>query len=128
MRSATYVVRVCALAFALGIGAVAGGLGVASAATGTVKWFNTKAGFGFISPSDGGPDVFLHFSAIASVSRNPQAMVRFPQDGDEVSYDVETGPKGPQASQVLSTNPGLQFTPAAAARSNSRPSASGRRS
>jgi CspA family cold shock protein len=63
-------------------------------ATGTVKWFNDAKGFGFISPSDGGKDVFVHFSAIQSEGFRSLA------EGQAVSYDVEDGPKGPQASNV----------------------------
>ncbi|MEQ1739758.1 MAG: cold-shock protein [Methyloglobulus sp.] len=64
-------------------------------ATGTVKWFNEAKGFGFISPSDGSPDVFVHFSAISN-----QGSFRTLAEGQAVKYDVETGPKGPQASNV----------------------------
>jgi cold shock protein len=67
-------------------------------ATGTVKWFNEAKGFGFISPSDGSPDVFVHFSAISS-----QGDFRTLADGQAVKYDVETGPKGPQASNVVAS-------------------------
>ena len=63
-------------------------------ATGTVKWFNDAKGFGFISPADGGKDVFVHFSAIQSEGFRSLA------EGQAVSYDVEDGPKGPQASNV----------------------------
>ncbi|GBE07748.1 MAG TPA: cold-shock protein [Gammaproteobacteria bacterium] len=63
-------------------------------ATGTVKWFNNSKGFGFITPDDGSADVFVHFSAIASDG------FRTLEEGQAVSYDVETGPKGPQASNV----------------------------
>jgi CspA family cold shock protein len=66
-------------------------------ATGTVKWFNGDKGFGFISPSDGTPDVFVHFSAIASTSG-----FRTLTEGQSVKYEVETGPKGLQASNVAS--------------------------
>jgi cold shock protein len=64
-------------------------------ATGTVKWFNDAKGFGFISPADGGKDVFVHFSAIQSEGFRSLA------EGQAVSYDVEDGPKGPQASNVV---------------------------
>ncbi|MDH5258036.1 MAG: cold-shock protein [Gammaproteobacteria bacterium] len=62
--------------------------------TGTVKWFNESKGFGFISPSDGTPDVFVHFSAIQSDG------FRSLNEGQAVTYKVENGPKGPQASEV----------------------------
>ncbi len=64
-------------------------------ATGTVKWFNDSKGFGFISPSDGSADVFVHFSAIAS-----NGGFRTLAEGQTVKYEVETGAKGPQASNV----------------------------
>ena len=64
-------------------------------ATGTVKWFNESKGFGFISPSDGSPDVFVHFSAIAS-----EGGFRTLTEGQAVKYEVESGAKGPQASNV----------------------------
>lgn len=63
-------------------------------ATGTVKWFNESKGFGFISPSEGGKDVFVHFSAIKADGFRTLA------EGQAVTYDVEDGPKGPQASNV----------------------------
>ena len=62
--------------------------------TGTVKWFNESKGFGFISPADGSADVFVHFSAIQSDG------FRSLNEGQSVSYKVENGPKGPQASAV----------------------------
>lgn len=65
-------------------------------ATGTVKWFNATKGFGFIAPSDGGADVFVHFSAIEGDGYKSLT------EGQEVSYEVVDGPKGPQASQVKS--------------------------
>ena len=64
-------------------------------ATGTVKWFNESKGFGFISPSDGSADVFVHFSAIDSGGFKTLA------EGQSVSFEVEQGPKGPQASKVV---------------------------
>ena len=63
-------------------------------ATGTVKWFNESKGFGFISPSEGGKDVFVHFSAIKADGFRTLA------EGQAVTFDVEDGPKGPQASNV----------------------------
>lgn len=64
-------------------------------ATGTVKWFNEAKGFGFIAQDDGGADVFVHFSAIQGSGFKSLA------EGQAVSYNVESGPKGPQASAVV---------------------------
>jgi CspA family cold shock protein len=63
-------------------------------ATGTVKWFNESKGFGFLTNDDGSKDVFVHFSAIASEGFRTLA------EGQQVTFDVEDGPKGPQASNV----------------------------
>ncbi|MGB5276070.1 MAG: cold-shock protein [Gammaproteobacteria bacterium] len=62
--------------------------------TGTVKWFNESKGFGFIAPEDGSKDVFVHYSAIADSGFRTLA------EGQTVTYDVENGPKGPQATNV----------------------------
>ena len=62
--------------------------------TGTVKWFNDSKGFGFITPEDGSADVFAHFSAIASDGFRSLA------EGQQVTFDVESGPKGPQAANI----------------------------
>ncbi|MFN2348219.1 MAG: cold-shock protein [Thioalkalivibrio sp.] len=64
-------------------------------ATGTVKWFNESKGFGFITPDDGGKDVFVHFSAIGGSGFKTLA------ENQKVSFDVQDGPKGPQAANVV---------------------------
>ncbi|MCC6147988.1 MAG: cold-shock protein [Anaerolineaceae bacterium] len=61
--------------------------------TGTVKWFNTSKGYGFIS-RDGGPDVFVHFTAIEMDGFRNLA------EGQQVEFTVEQGPKGLQAANV----------------------------
>jgi CspA family cold shock protein len=61
--------------------------------TGTVKWFNDAKGFGFITPNGGGKDVFVHVSSIDGGARTLL-------EGQSVSFNVEQGPKGPQAVQV----------------------------
>jgi CspA family cold shock protein len=61
--------------------------------TGTVKWFNASKGYGFIE-RQGGPDVFVHFSAIMSDG------YRTLQEGQRVEFSIEKGPKGLQAANV----------------------------
>jgi CspA family cold shock protein len=63
--------------------------------TGTVKWFNESKGFGFIAPSDGSDDVFVHYSAIQGGGFRTLA------EGQSVTFDVERGPKGLQAVNVV---------------------------
>ena len=63
-------------------------------ATGTVKWFNGEKGFGFITQDDGGPDVFVHFSAIAGDG------FRNLDEGQKVEDETTQGPKGLQAANV----------------------------
>lgn len=63
-------------------------------ATGTVKWFNDSKGFGFITPDGGGQDIFAHFSAIQLSAFKSLA------ENQRVSFDVITGPKGEQASNI----------------------------
>lgn len=62
-------------------------------AEGTVKWFNDSKGFGFIAQDDG-PDVFAHYSAILGEGFKSLA------EGDRVTFDINEGPKGPQAANI----------------------------
>lgn len=63
-------------------------------AQGTVKWFNSEKGFGFIAPDDGGKDLFVHYASIASRG------FRTLDEAQRVEFDVEQGEKGPQAVNV----------------------------
>jgi CspA family cold shock protein len=65
-----------------------------SMSTGTVKWFSDDKGFGFITPDDGSRDLFVHQSAIAGDG------FRSLSDGAKVSFETETGDKGPRAVNV----------------------------
>ena len=61
---------------------------------GTVKWFNAEKGFGFIAQDGGGPDVFVHYSAIAG------AGYRSLEENQRVEFEITQGSKGPQAENV----------------------------
>ena len=63
-------------------------------ALGTVKWFNAEKGFGFIAPEDGSPDVFAHYSAIATGGYKSL------DENQKVEFDTTQGPKGPQAENI----------------------------
>lgn len=63
-------------------------------ATGIVKWFNDEKGFGFISPDEGGDDLFAHFSAINASG------FKSLKEGQKISFEVAHGPKGRQASNI----------------------------
>lgn len=63
-------------------------------ASGTVKWFNGEKGYGFIAQDSGGPDLFVHYSAIAGQG------YRSLEEGQNVQFEVGQGPKGPQATNV----------------------------
>ena len=62
--------------------------------TGTVKWFNSEKGFGFIAPDEGGPDLFAHYSAIAGRG------FRTLEDEQRVEFDIAQGDRGPQAANI----------------------------
>lgn len=66
-------------------------------ATGTVKWFNEAKGFGFVTPDDGGADLFAHFTAI-----NMKGFKSL-KEGQKVSFEVIQGAKGKQASNIQTT-------------------------
>ena len=63
-------------------------------ATGTVKWFNDAKGYGFVTPDEGGEDLFAHFSAIQ------MAGFKTLKEGQKVAFDVVSGPKGKQAANI----------------------------
>ena len=64
-------------------------------ATGIVKWFSNAKGYGFISPDEGGDDIFAHFSAIEMDGYKSL------KEGQRVEFDVSTGPKGLQANKIV---------------------------
>ncbi|MEU6350105.1 cold-shock protein [Streptomyces sp. NPDC047072] len=64
-------------------------------ASGTVKWFNSEKGYGFITQDGGGPDVFAHYSAIAGGG------YRELTEGQKVTFEVTQGQKGPQAENIV---------------------------
>jgi cold shock protein len=66
-------------------------------AAGTVKWFNSEKGYGFITPADGSKDLFVHFSAIQGEGYKSL------NEGQKVEYEATQGQKGPQASNVRVT-------------------------
>jgi CspA family cold shock protein len=81
-------------------------------ATGTVKWFNDAKGFGFITPDDGGEDLFAHFSEIQSSG------FKSLQENQKVTFEVKQGPKGKQAANI---QPVLHLSALAIAQANGPP-------
>lgn len=74
--------------------------------TGTVKWFNNAKGFGFITPDQGGPDAFAHFSAIQMEGYKGL------KEGARVGFELTDGPKGPQANNIVLLPQGADSPPA----------------
>jgi CspA family cold shock protein len=68
---------------------------MSNSVNGVVKWFNEDKGFGFLTPSEGGKDVFVHFRSIVSEGYKTLS------EGQNVSFIVEQGQKGPQAANVM---------------------------
>ena len=68
-------------------------------AQGTVKWFNTRKGFGFITNGEEGPDIFVHYSQIQGAGEKKL------REGDVVEYDIVPGEIGPRAAKVIKKNP-----------------------
>jgi CspA family cold shock protein len=69
---------------------------MADLTNGTVKWFNSEKGFGFIEPEDGGKDVFVHFRQINNTGYGRVSL----DEGQKVSFELGQGEKGPQAENV----------------------------
>jgi CspA family cold shock protein len=69
---------------------------MAESLTGTVKWFNTQKGFGFIARDDGDRDVFVHFQDIVADGDSFRNL----NEGERVEFEVASGPKGPRAANV----------------------------
>ena len=72
------------------------GIAMASTVNGTVKWFNSEKGYGFIQQEDGGNDVFVHFRQINNTGYGRVSL----EEGQKVSFEVGEGEKGPQAENV----------------------------
>ncbi|WDE07929.1 cold-shock protein [Thalassomonas viridans] len=68
---------------------------MSNSVNGVVKWFNEEKGFGFLTPSDGGKDVFVHFRSIVSEGFKSLS------EGQQVQFTIEQGQKGPQAANVV---------------------------
>lgn len=90
--------RVCSVCFRcerLYLGGLAASKGEAQVGTGTVKWFNSSKGFGFINPDDGGEDLFVHHSEIKTTGYATL------DEGQKVEFEVGEGKKGPCATNVI---------------------------